>query len=750
VIAARLAASAAALALALASPPAGAAERPRLTAVPVAAPPVMDGAVAGDPAWAAAAPATDLVQQSPDEGQPSSEKTEVRVIYTREALYFGVICYDGAPGEIVRAEGRRDSALDKVDSVRVLLDTFLDRQNGFVFGTTPAGAEFDGQVTNDGGGGDVIPGGQQGGSIGGFNLNWDAAWEVRTQVGAYGWSAEIAIPFRTLRYPAGGRQSWGFNLQRVLQRRNETAFWAPLDRQQSLYRVSSAGTLEGLDLPPQRNLKLVPYLLGQVRRDYLAGTAVERGGNLGGELKYSVTPSLTLDGTFRTDFAQVEVDEQQLQLDRWSLLFPEKRPFFLENAGFFSAGLPGEIDLFFSRRIGIGPMGEIIPIVGGGRFSGKLGPARIGLLDMQTEALGAVAPANNFALARFAWELGNRSYVGAFFANRQATSLAPGVAARADDHGRTYAADARLGLGRYGLLSGFFAGTDTAADAARPIAWSLAAQYDHPRWLLEAKASEAGAGFDPQMGFLKRQEYRKGEVLVLYRHRPAALLGLKELRPHSSINAYVKPDGYLESRTIHLDNHAEWKNGLELHTALNFTHEGVRERFEIDPKRMIFVEPGAYDNVETSLSLQTPPGLPLIAEAGLVAGGFFGGRRFSPRGRVLGRVADVFSGELRWEHNRVTLPEGRFVVNLAVLRLSYSFTPRAFVQALAQYNDRFDVWSTNLRLGWLRDANTGLFLVYNENRGFGVEGDPDPALRDVHLRDRQVVLKVSWLFDVLR
>jgi hypothetical protein len=726
-----------------------AAERPRLTAAAVAEPPAVDGEVVGDPVWAAAPVAIGFVQQSPDEGQPASERTEVRVVYTREALFIGVVCYDSAPGGIVLAEGRRDAPLDKIDSFRVLLDTFQDGQNAFVFGTTPAGGEFDGQVTNDGGSGEVVQSAQQGGSLGGFNLNWDAAWQVRTQVGAFGWSAELAIPFRTLRYRAGGAQRWGLNFQRVIQRRNETASWAPLDRQLTLYRVSAAGTLEGLDLPPQRNLKVIPYVLGELSRDYLAGSGWERAGNAGGEVKYSLTPSLTLDATVRTDFAQVEVDEQQLQLDRFNLFFPEKRPFFLENAGVFSTGNPGRVDLFFSRRIGIGPQGQVVPIVGGGRVSGKMGRARVGVLDMQTEALPGVAPANNFGVARFAWELGNRSYVGAFFANRQATgrSLMPGGLRY--DYGRTYAADARWGIGRYGLASGFFALTQTPGAPARPFAWNVTAQYDAPTWLLEVKTAQVGAGFDPQAGFLERTNYRRGEATVLYRWRPVDLLRLKEMRPHASAYAYVKPDGFQETRWIHLDNHAEWRNGMELHTALNFTREGVLTRFEIDPKHMIFVEPGVYDHVETSLFLSSPPRLPVIGEASVVTGGFFGGRRVSPRARLLARVGDVFSGEVRWDHNRVRLPGGRFVVNLVVLRLSYSFTPRAFVQALVQYNDRFDVWSTNLRVGWLRDANTGLFIVYNENRGVGAEDAVDPGRRGVYLRDRRVVLKLSWLFDVL-
>jgi hypothetical protein len=628
----------------------------------------------------------------------------------------------------------------------VLLDTFHDRQNAFVFGTTPAGAEFDGQVINDGGGNAFAQGGQQGGSLAGFNLNWDGAWEVRSRVGDFGWSAELAIPLRTLRYDGSGGRSWGLNFQRVIQRRNETAYWAALDRQQNLYRVSEAGVLDGLDLPAQHNLKVIPYLLGEGHRDYRAGGDTQLTPNLGGDVKLSLTPSLTLDGTIRTDFAQVEVDEQQLQLNRFNLFFPEKRPFFLENAGLFAAGLPGEIELFFSRRIGIGPMGEIIPIAGGGRLSGKIGPARLGLVNMQTESVEGVTSANNFTVARLAWELGNRSSVGAFFSNRQAT----GIDGWRDDFGRTYAADARVGIGRYGLVSGFFGATQSPDAPRRPIAWNLSGQYDSPHWLLDLKGSESGAGFNPQVGFLRRTDYRKVEGLVLYRHRPDNFLRLKELRPHLSSFWVWKPDGFLESGWLHMDNHLEWRNGIEVHTGINLSREGVRERFEIDPKYMIAVEPGVYDNVETVLFFQTSPSLPVSGEVRLVAGGFFSGRRVSPSSEVRVRLGEVLTGALRWEYNRVHLPDGYFTVNLGRLRLSYSFTPRTFVQALVQFNDRLNIWSTNLRLGWLRDANTGLFVVYNENRGIGDDDAPDPMLRGSAVRDRRLVFKLSWLFDLLR
>ncbi len=376
-------------------------EFPGATAEPIDVVPAMDGRVVDDPVWTAIAPVTGFTQTTPDEGQPSSERTEVRIAYSADTLYFGIICYDGDPSTIIVSDSRRDSPLTETDSFQIILDTYLDQQNGFVFGTNPSGLEYDGQVTNEGQGSDGFVGGgrgggggrQQGGAGRGFNLNWDGSWEVRTEVSEIGWSAEFAIPFRTLRYPNGESQTWGLNFQRNIRRRNETAFWAALPRQFSIYRLSLAGQLQGLVLPPQKNLKIMPYVLGDaISNEFEDGDVVL--GDAGVDLKYSLTPSLTLDATYNTDFAQVEVDDQQINLDRFNLFFPEKRPFFLENAGLFGVGNTGSAELFFSRRIGIGPSGEVVPIVGGGRLSGQVGGnVNVGLLNMQTESVVGEGPA---------------------------------------------------------------------------------------------------------------------------------------------------------------------------------------------------------------------------------------------------------------------------------------------------------------------------------------------------------------------
>ena len=711
------------------SPPS---EPPAAIATRAKTAPVLDGDVLSDPAWADAAPLTAFWQITPDEGAPASQPTEVRVLYTEDTLYFGVVCRDAEPSGIVVNESRRDSALDETDSFQVILDTYRDRQNGFVFGTNPTGLEYDGQVTNEGQGGGNGPG--SGSSLGGFNKNWDASWSVRTLSGDFGWSAEFAIPFSTLRYDRARAPAWGLNFQRNIRRRNEQSFWAPLPRQYNLYRLSRAGSLEGLEPPRQRNLKLSPYALGELTENAAAGTPRNENASFGGELKWSATPSLVLDLTVNTDFAQVEVDEQQINLDRFNLFYPEKRPFFLENAGTFTFGTPGEVEGFFSRRIGIGPSGEVIPILGGGRLSGKLGGFNVGLVDMQTRSAGGV-PASNFAAARVLRDLPNRSRVGVLVVNRSGT----GELAPPGDDNQTWGADARWGIGRYGALEGYAAKTSSPGLHGDDHALNVLASLDSPAWLLTAGYTDVGENFNPEVGFLRRAGYRKPEALVMLRHRPKDLIGLLELRPHVSYRGYFKPDGFQESGFVHLDNHFVWKSAYELHTGVNFTREGVISPFEIYPG--VVVSAGTYDNAELQLVGITNQGAPLSLEARLTSGGFFGGSRTSTTAALRGRLGESFNAYADYSRNDVDLPEGAFVTNLLKLRFSYSFTPRLYLQALVQWNDVTSNWSTNLRLGWLQTANTGLFVVYNENR--------DPTQGGIGLRDRSFTIKYSRMFDLL-
>ena len=713
--------------------------------------PALDGNVLDDPAWAAAAPASGFRQTAPDEGQPATERTEVRIIFANGTIYIGVVCYDSEPSGIIMSDSSRDSSMTDADSFLMVLDTFLDQQNGFVFGTTPAGQEYDGQVINEGGdrGGFRAAGGGgfSRGSGGGFNLNWDGAWQVRTEISEVGWSAEFAIPFRTVRYPARAAQSWGVNFQRNIRRRNETAYWAPLPRQYNLYRLSMAGQIAGLAAPGglSRNLQVTPYVVGE-----LAARAGETGrratafGEAGGDLKYSVTSGLTLDATYNTDFAQVEVDDQQINLDRFNLFFPEKRPFFLENAGAFTVSNSGpasgrnlgQTELFFSRQIGISDDGEQIPILAGARLSGKISDGlTVGFLNMQTEEVGAVAPANNFTVARLRHDLPNRSSIGGLFVNRQAT----GHSAGAGDYNRTFAADGRWGIGQSTMVQGFVGRTQTPGYDGRDHAMSLSATYDSQTWRIISSYQENGEDFNPEVGFVRRTGgFRKYDFGLNYTGRPDGFLGLQEISPHGSFTRFWNFDGAMETTHVHLHYDGEFENSSSAGVAYNGRSERVFEAFTISD---IPVLPGRYDWGEMVYNFNSDRSAPVSAGIRANFGGFFDGSIVTIRPSVRARYGETLNLSLSYSRNNIDLPLGNTVTNLTSVRAAYNFSPRLFVQTLLQHNDSARLWSMNFRFGWLQDANTGLFLVYNETEGI-LDYIPTGA-------GRSVILKYSYLFDVL-
>jgi len=705
---------------------------PEMSAFRLSQAPVIDGKVLGDDAWNGAVPATGFWQIQPDDGQPSSQNTEVFVGFTEDALYIAMVAYDDDPAGIIVTDSRRDSSLDDTDSFLVIIDGLLDRQNGYVFGTNAAGLDYDGQVTNQGVG-DFQAGG------GGFNLSWDGIWTVRSQISEQGWSTEMKIPFTTLRYGSGKEQVWGINFQRNIRRNNEVAFWAPLELNRNIYRVSEAGTITGIAPPPLRNLQVTPYVLGSTQRGGEL-TSSESGQEFGFDIKYSVTPSLTLDATYNTDFAQVEVDDQQINLDRFNLFFPEKRPFFLENAGQFAVGNPASVEMFFSRRVGLGQGGEPIPIDGGLRLSGKIGgTTNIGLLYMQVPGAAGLAPGNTFAVARINQELPNRSAIGAIVVSRNGDGTNDVV--QEDDHNETYAIDGRWGIGDYLDLQAWAAKTDTPGLDGRDQAFALKANYNSAKWISRLDYTEVGENFNPEVGFLTRKDYRNVSAFLLRRFRPKDLWGLLEIRPHAAYNGFWTFDGFQETGFMHFDSQFEFKTGSQVSAAVNFTRAGVINAFDIVDG--VTIQPGTYDHREGSLRFFTNQSKPFSFSFSTTVGGSFGGDRVLISPAVRYRIGETFSSELAVDYNEFSLPvpNGDFTANLVRLRLSYSFTPKILLQALVQYNEVDAATGTNIRFSWQQSASSGFYIVYNEIDETGVGALPT---------GREVIVKYSYIFDVLK
>jgi hypothetical protein len=453
----------------------------------------------------------------------------------------------------------------------------------------------------------------------------------------------------------------------------------------------------------------------------------------GMDLKYSVTPSLTLDLTYNTDFAQVEVDDEQVNLDRFNLFFPEKRPFFLENAGQFTVGSPGEVDLFFSRKIGISENGNIIPITGGGRVSGKIGQTNVGLLSMFTDDVQSLGiDKNSYNMARVNHDFPkSRSSIGGAFINR--TGMGDGN----DDYNHVMAVDGRWGLGQKAQISGFLAKSATPGITDSDHSYKLQFSYNWERWELRAAYTELGEGFNPEVGFLQRSAFRKPEFFIQHRWRPDNLFNLMELRPHISFRQYSDFKGNLVTSYLHIDNHWVWKSGLEIHSGVNYTTEGVVQDFKLSG---VSVPRGTYKHNELQVVMITNQNKAVSLNARTIIGGYFGGDRIASTATVKARVGDKLNSSAIVNYNILNLPNGELKAVILGNRLAYSFTPRMFIQSLVQYNNRSRITSVNARFGWLQNANNGLFVVFNIVK--------DKDLLDL-MDTQSVTLKYTRSFDLL-
>ena len=712
--------------------PTPSAPRPVATVIRAGVAPTIDGAL-DEEVWHQAEPLTSFTQAEPDEGQPASELTEVWVAYDDTALYIGASMHDRDSSQIVVSDTSRDAPLADQDSFQVILDTFQDRQNGFVFGTNVTGIQMDAQVRNEG-----AP-----------STSWDASWDVKTQRNDSGWTAEFRIPLRTLRYGAPP-QAWGVNFMRNIRRTRERAYWAPMPRQFTLSRLSSAGNLRGLQLAGTRNFKLLPYAIGSANNDYKPGAEADFNREVGIDAKIGVSGSMNLDLTVNTDFAQVEVDTQQINLTRYNLRFPEKRPFFLENAGLFQIGAStssmnssGDLDLFFSRRIGIDEDGLLVPIKGGARLSGKASGFNIGLMNMQTESIRQ-NPANNFTAARVSRDLPSRSGVGLMFLNRSATS----GSIKSDDWNRTWGLDGRYGLGERVTVGGFGARTETPGLTGRQYAWNMVSQYDDGKTLVDFDYGKVGEDFNPEVGYLENTlGYRRWyfRIQETMRQEKIRSWGFREFLPHINYTRYDYLDDTgpqsasgLQSGELHIDNHWDWENGFFISTALNGTWEGLDKPFEVDPG--IVVPAGQHGGPRFTMRSNTDRRKQIYLRHQWDAGAFLTGTQNTHSLQAIIRQAGTFVLDSTWTYRGIDLPQGSFSTNLGNMRVTYNLKPTVFVQSLIQYNDRTERWSTNLRFTWLQTAGTGFFVVYNDTE----------SLDGIGPVNRAFIVKYVHQFDLLR
>ena len=714
-------------------------------AIKLSAPLKLDGRL-DDEVYTRFTPFDGMVQAAPAYGQASTERTDIWVMYDGENIYVSARCWDAAPPEQwIANELRRDTnQMRNNDHFGVAFDTFYDRRSGFMFYANVLGGFADYSVIDEGG----------------SNSDWNPVWEVRTGRFEGGWTIEIAVPFKSLRYTSGADQVWGIQFRRAIRHKNEWNYWTPVPRTmagpQALNRVSTYGTVVGLDLPPAgRNLEIKPYALGKMSTDRLANppTSNDGDGDIGGDLKYGVTANLTADLTVNTDFAQVEIDEQQVNLTRFNLFLPEKREFFLEGRGLFdfarggagAGGGPGGTGssadqpyLFYTRRIGLN-RGRVVPIDVGGRLTGKVGKYGIGVMNIEAgdEEVSA-SPATNFTVMRVKRDILRRSTIGAIFTNRnQLSSNAPGS-------NQAYGVDASLGFYQNVAFGGYYSRSETTNLAGDNESYQGKAEWVPDRYGLRAEVLKVGKAFNPEVGFLRRTDFTRSFASARFSPRPSPqrFTAVRKFTYETAFEYYENGAGAVESRQTTGRFNVEFDNSDVFNVEANANYDLLVTPFSPAPGHPIPV--GGYHYNDVLMSYNMGPQRRFSGTLGVQLGEYYNGTiqalTFS-QGRYA--ILKQFSVEPRLTLTKIDLPNGEFTTKQIGARTDYGFSPRMFASALLQYSSSDHTFSSNVRYRWEYRPGSEFFVVWTDEQN---TNPLEPLRGNIALRNRAFVIKMTRLF----
>ncbi len=691
---------------------------------------------------------SEFVQGLPVEDGEPSELTEAWIAFDDENVYVSARVWDTAgPDGWTANEMRRDAAqLRSNDHFAVFFDTFYDRRNASAFSGTPIGGFTDFQMTNEGN----------------PNMDWNPIWETRSALFDGGWAIEMAIPFKSLRYRPGREQVWGVQMRRSVMRRNEWNFLRALPLSvagrgaAATFRVSMYGTLVGIEAPESsRNLEVKPYGISGSRTDLATDPQIVNDGyaDVGLDVKYGITENLTADFTYNTDFAQVEVDEQQVNLTRFSLFFPEKREFFLEGRGIFNFGSGGigggggfrgggggggggggrgggsAPTLFYSRNIGL-ERGEPVPILGGGRVTGKVGSFDVGLVNIQTDRLRSVgAKSTNFSVVRLKRDIFARSTIGALFENRSRSSTGQGS-------NQAWGVDGSFGLSDDLSVLAYYAKTATDGLTGLDASYRGQISYNADEWGGSVDHLVVGNDFNPEMGFVRRKDFRQTNASGRFSPRTGSISWIRQVTFLSNFNHLENEQtGALESRLWGGMTSVEFENSDQFSVGYANNYEGLVEDAFISGA---VVSSGDYSFSDVRANYRMGPQRPYSGNFSLRRGNYYDGTLTSvglSGGRV--EITPKISLEPSISFNFIQLAGSQFDQHVAVTRLTYTLSPRAYVSGLVQYNSGSDAVSANFRLRWEWAPGSELFLVYTEAR------DTDVLDRWSQLSNRGFVIKVN-------
>ena len=687
-----------------------------------------------------------LIQVTPRYGEPMTERSDIWITYDDRNIYVTCRCWDSAPpDQWIANELRRDTnGLRQNDHIGVMFDTFYDRRSGFAFYTNPLGARADYSVVDEGG----------------SNTDWNPVWTSRTGRFDGGWTVEMAIPFKSIRYRAGANQVWGVQLRRSVRRKNEWAYLTPVPQilagPQALNRISSAGTLVGLDLPTAgRNIELKPYAVSRLTTDRLRTPPVsdEPDADIGGDVKFSITPNLTADFTANTDFAQVEIDEQQVNLTRFSLFYPEKRDFFLEGRGIFdfarggtgASGGFGTTDtpyLFYTRRVGLNS-GRVIPINAGGRLTGKLGPYAIGMMNIQAGAEPvSQTDATNFTVVRLKRDVLRRSAIGAMATSRSVSATGPGS-------NQAYGVDGTFSFFQNLSLGAYWARTTSTAVRGGDQSYQGRFDYNADRYGARTEFLSVGRNFRPDVGFTRRTDFRRSFAELRFSPRPAGSRIVRKYTWSASGEYIANGAGSVDSRVWEGHFGTEFHRSDQISIDVTHDYEALRQPFT-PAGSPTAIAPGGYTFTDVAASYTFGAQRRVSGAIAVRVGDYYNGTirsvtigpgTMSP-GRV--SVSSHLSVEPTFSLTRIELPDAAFTTRLARARVDYAFSPLMFASGLVQYSSADRALSTNLRFRWEYAPGSELFLVYTEERDRTDEQLTTPTLVR-GLKNRALVVKINRL-----
>ncbi len=676
----------------------------------------IDGSL-DEPAWQSATPITDFTQRDPVEGGEPSEPTEVYVLYDEDNLYIGAILYDSEPDGILGHQLQRNAGLGTDDRFMWVLDTFREGRSGYFFEINPAGLMGDGLITGGGGGF-------------GINKSWDGIWEVRTQITDYGWTAEIRIPFSTLNFDPT-LDAWGINFQRTIRRKNEEILWSGWRRNQAFTRPINAGLLTGLDgISQGLGLEATPYISGNWSNQPNLDDPRDLRSKVGGDLEYSLTPSLRVAATVNTDFAEVEVDDRIVNLSRFPISFPEQRAFFLENSGVFGFAPRQGVNPFHSRRIGLVD-GEEIPIHFGARLGGQAGRYELGAFQVRTGRGETVVldgtphsvPSEDFTAARVKRNIFNQSHVGAIYTRRATHANGTGNGEPPPDRhtaGMDFDFFTSEFLGQYNLqFEGFYAWHSDpvhggASDFSDRQARGVRFNFPNDVWRFHSSLREFGEEFNPALGFQNRSGYRRLQPTFTYAPYPESLDWVRQLQWGVAFEYLTSLEGELLTRETQLTLlDVGFESGDQFSVDVTRLYERLRNPFRIQSD--IVIPPGGYNTTDWGASFRTAGRRVISGNMSLSQGGFWSGDRTRFNGGVTARPRPGVSFRTQYQRNEVRLDEGGFDTNLVQLSGNWNLSPLTSFTTSVQYDDRSDVVGLFARARWIVRPGNDIFFVYSHN-----------------------------------